>query len=30
VTQAVSHESFVLRAAPSGLAFEDDLFAGLR
>jgi LmbE family N-acetylglucosaminyl deacetylase len=30
VRLALSHESFVLRSAPSGLAREDDLFAGLR
>ncbi len=30
VTLALSYESFTLRSAPSGLAREDDLFAGLR
>jgi LmbE family N-acetylglucosaminyl deacetylase len=30
VTLALSHESFVLRSAPTGLAREDDLLAGLR
>jgi len=30
VTLALSHESFTLRSAPSGLARENDLFAGLR
>jgi len=30
VTLALSHESFMLRSAPSGLAREDDLFDGLR
>ncbi len=30
VTLALSYESFTLRSAPSGLARENDLFAGLR
>jgi LmbE family N-acetylglucosaminyl deacetylase len=30
VTLTLSHESFVLRSAPEGLAREGDLFAGLR